>query len=201
MDTLPSLLWPIIIIVALVVFYKPLRDRIPFLTSVKGPGGLEARFAEQLAEAQPPGSKAPERDRIGAVARARREQNICKGKKILWVDDQPGNNRQLMATFRELLEVSFHQATTTEEALEVLIHNDDYSMVITDMERPESPTAGLDLINRMVGAGIHIRTVIYLWAFNPGLGTPPYTFGITNRPDELLHYIIDICEREAGTAP
>ena len=37
---------------------------------------------------------------------------------------------------------------------------------------------------------------MYIRRFDPTRGTPPLVFGITNRPDHLVHYIIDIAERE-----
>jgi hypothetical protein len=37
--------------------------------------------------------------------------------------------------------------------------------------------------------------IFYVGEFDPGRGLPPFAFGLTNRPDELLHLILDVLAR------
>jgi hypothetical protein len=37
--------------------------------------------------------------------------------------------------------------------------------------------------------------IFYLWDYKPELGTPAGAFGITKRPDKLLHLVIDALAR------
>ena len=38
--------------------------------------------------------------------------------------------------------------------------------------------------------------IFYIGIFDPKLGIPGGAFGITNRPDELLHLVLDALERK-----
>jgi hypothetical protein len=49
------------------------------------------------------------------------------------------------------------------------------------------------LIQLMKAEHVHRPTVIYCGVERP---VPPGAFGLTIRPDELLHLVIDVCERD-----
>lgn len=48
---------------------------------------------------------------------------------------------------------------------------------------------------------IDCPVVFYVGEVDPKKGTPVYAFGLTNRPDELVHLILDILERTRSTVP
>lgn len=74
-----------------------------------------------------------------------------------------------------------------------------YEVVISDIARTEGPDAGLKLLERMYREGVHRWTIFYVRDLKPGV--PPGAFGITNRPDHLLHLVMDALERERWVNP
>jgi CheY-like chemotaxis protein len=82
-------------------------------------------------------------------------------KRVLWVDDQPANNRREAATLAKL-QIEVVAVRSTDEALARLASvDDDFDLVISDWSRAgELPMAGLLLLTRMRAAG-HQQPVIY----------------------------------------
>ena len=64
-------------------------------------------------------------------------------KRILWVDDQPKNNSYLIQTLLER-EVKIDIALSTDEGI-AKFKKQPYDIVVSDMARPESDRAGIDL--------------------------------------------------------
>ncbi len=83
--------------------------------------------------------------------------SLLKRKSVLWVDDKPDNNTSLTNAFTEL-GIGVFQARDTAEAKDLLARR-RFDVIITDMGRPGSKTAGLELVNDPVAAGI--PTVVY----------------------------------------
>ena len=116
--------------------------------------------------------------------------------RILWVDDHPEWNRDLIRLF-ERLEMVVHVVRSTDEAL-ARARASTYDLVITDMWRDtEHPscTAGLTLMDAM--ARRRHRPPIIIWAaqFDPKLGMHPAAFGYAKHANELVHLVIDVMER------
>jgi CheY-like chemotaxis protein len=155
-------------------------------------------FAIELQDLTPSGTSASDRDRHDVIGRAVRAKRYCAGKRILWVDDNPGNNRAFGQFVIKLLNVRIDYALSTMEAMDTLRHHGDHSMVITDMARGADFNAGIDLIKAMKDENLSVPTVIYGSKDSATEGVPPGAFGLTNRPDLLLRYLIDICERDSG---
>jgi CheY-like chemotaxis protein len=65
------------------------------------------------------------------------------GKRILWVDDKPKNNSFFTASFQNR-GAQVDIAISTEQGLE-MFRRAPYDVVISDMGRPESDRAGIDL--------------------------------------------------------
>lgn len=190
----PAVLWPLIVILALVLFYRQIIDKLGDMTSLKV-AKFEAEFADRLAGAQQQNSSATPTEERGAIGRAVRARKSCEGKRILWVDDEPGNNQQLGEVFKQLLGVSIDYTLTTDDGMRALLTNSDYAMVITDMRRGDHSQAGMELIRSMRERNVYRPTVIYSSLDSSEVGVPAGAFGLTRRADQLLHYVIDICER------
>lgn len=166
-------------------------------------GGMEATFrkaaaADALQEAIDAAAKAAGisvsyGDKAGALRRAQAHVTLLRKASVLWVDDNPGRvdpeRRMLNA-----LGVSVDIALTDDEALTKLSRR-RYDCVISDIYRGERAESGIELTRRMSGA-TRRWLVYYIGDFDPGLGTPAYALGITNRPDHLPHYVLDAIERE-----
>jgi hypothetical protein len=190
------------------LFRKPIAEQlIPKLSSVKA-GGIELAFetrmaidaAVELAEKHPDWQvDVPASARERVIRRAERSLDLCKGARILWIDDRPANNRNERRMLRQL-GIDVEPVTTTELALTALAPDQGgYDVIISDMHRVEDgvahPEAGKELLARYTG---HVPVILYVGVFDPRRGVPGPAFGITNRPDELLHLVIDALERVRG---
>lgn len=119
---------------------------------------------------------------------------ILSHARILWVDDNPENNiyeREALLTLGTITDT----ATTTEEGMAALRSN-VYDLVISDMRRGSVPDEGLSLLREMQKDRYPQQVVFYVGTVDPEKGRPAGSFGITDRPDELLHLIMDILERQ-----
>lgn len=137
------------------------------------------------------------------MARAQRAQPVLRDAEVLWVDATPENNileRRLL----HRVGVFVDTARSTDEAIEALGRGPGggrFDLVISDVARASEPTAGLAMIERLRAAGHDQRVVFYVGQVAPGRAVPAGAFGLTNRPDELLHLVIDALERERGGGP
>ena len=71
------------------------------------------------------------------------------GKKVLWVDDVPANNENIKL-YLEKQGMQFELALDTGDAID-LLKKKKYDLVISDIGRPSSDEAGLDLLKSMKG--------------------------------------------------
>jgi parallel beta-helix repeat protein len=65
-------------------------------------------------------------------------------KKVLWVDDNPSNNDELIDRYRPL-GISFDLALDTKQALDFLARG-DYALIISDIARGDDWNAGIRMI-------------------------------------------------------
>jgi len=80
------------------------------------------------------------------------------GTRILWVDDRPSNNLNLVSRFNaEGVEVE--TALSTLEGLDRL--NDNIDLIISDMGRAEGEREGLVLLNELRANGVTIPVIIF----------------------------------------
>jgi CheY-like chemotaxis protein len=111
-------------------------------------------------------------------------------RRILWVDDRPGNNTYERQVF-ESLGLTFDLALSTEEALEQL-SSSRYGAIISDMGRREGPREGYRLLDA-VRASDRI-TPFFIYA---GSNAPQHkreaaehgAQGSTNRANELVDMV------------
>ena len=197
---IPSLLGFILVLIILVVFYKPIRyELFPRMGSVKA-FGIEASFVEKVktnvektTEKRTPGDI----DRIASsvvAQRAGRLAPLINGCRILWIDDNPSNNDLEIETL-ESLGVVVDTAVSSEEASRILGRR-NYDLIISDILREGKSSEGVRFFNEIRG---HIRdTPFIFFAANSDFdrGTPPRAFGMTNRIADLLHLVFDALERK-----
>lgn len=197
-------MWFLLILVMVILFYRPFRDQLlPNLASLKAMG-VELCFvrdyidaAIKMAEKHPQWKvDVPQKEQDRALNRAKAHLKVLSSAQILWVDDQPENNINERRMFRQLkAEVDIAQGT--EEALRML-EVARYDLVISDMSRSSESTAGLGFLSELRRQDKDTPVVFYIGEFESEKGTPPQSFGITNRPDELLHLTLDALERKRG---
>jgi hypothetical protein len=124
------------------------------------------------------------------MQRLSRGKDLLQGASVLWVDDHPEGNRWEIAAL-EAAGVRVRTVETTRAALAVL--PEGYHLVISDVARGANSREGLDALPALARVAPGIRVILYVGKFQPAV--PPGAFGITNRPDELLHLVMDALER------
>ena len=120
-----------------------------------------------------------------------KERNLTL--RALWIDDNPpcvlSEQRLLTA-----LNVQIDSAFSSENAA-LMIKNATYDLIVY-LNRNGNVHEGYEFIKELVEQNIRIPTIFYITKLNEEKGVPPYAFGITNRPTELLHLVMDIIERK-----
>lgn len=216
---IPTLLWIGLILVAVWLLRAQLRSRLSDLSGLKvGMSGVEATFlvhelekaeAAQAAVALPvehqggqqgpthpgPGAARRTRDeRSLVIRRAERNEVALRGARLLWVDDHPRNNEHLI-TILESLGVEVTIALDTNEAL-AMIARRRFDLIITDLGRGLDRNAGLNLLQALREEGRHPGVIFY--TARPLDPLPPGAFGSATMPDQVLHLVLDVLERERG---
>lgn len=135
-------------------------------------------------------------ERVGATSpvmrRAALAQRALVGAHALWVDDQPDGNR-LEAESLKALGVRVSQVETGADARDAL-RNGAFDLILSDIARPGGASEGLDDLNGLKALAPDVPVIFYILHLKPD-GVPPGAFGITARPDELLHLCMDALER------
>ena len=135
-----------------------------------------------------------ETERTRVLRRASFAAEVLHGAQVLWVDDHPSNNlneRQILRSYGVFIDL----ARSSEEALDML-EETRYDLVISDMGKQGIKDEGLRFLEEMQRSK-HARPLIFYTVYAPETWKKARAaFGITNRPDQLLHYVIDILERE-----
>jgi len=104
-------------------------------------------------------SKVAELEKRLAAAALVTPPSALPGKRILWVDDSPKNNSFLVASF-ENRGARVEIALTTDEGI-AMFRRSEYDAVISDMGRPESEKAGIDLARAI--KAISPNTPVYIF--------------------------------------
>jgi CheY-like chemotaxis protein len=168
-------------------------------------GGQAMNAAIDIAQKNPQWQvEIPQADRQRALDRASKERALLEGAEILWVDDRPSNNRnesRMLRSFGAL--ITF--ACTTDEAVEALRlgvqQRAPFDVIVSDISRgpsDEGQTAGVTMLRRLSVENVAPPVVFYVGRIRPGAGTPVGAFGLTNRPDQLLHLVLDALARVRG---
>ena len=129
-----------------------------------------------------------------AVRRAQVAEEAVQGANILWVDDNP----DWIESEREMLNAlgTSIQVTTRSESARDFLQNQNFDLVLSDISRHGKPDEGVLFLERMRSEGHDEPVVFYVGHVDQDRGTPPGSFGITRRPDELLHLVLDVLERK-----
>lgn len=73
-----------------------------------------------------------------------------------------------------------------------------YDLLISDIDRDGVPDEGLRFLSQMHERNSCPRTIFYIGHVEQERGVPAHAFGIADRPDELLHLVIDALERTSA---
>jgi CheY-like chemotaxis protein len=193
---IPTVMWIGLVLTLAFMLRKPLRDQLlPRLGGVKA-FGVELNFLQESLDKA--AEKAPVNispgDRSQVMRRAQRIRDVLEGARVLWVDENPFNNLHERRSL-QWMGVHVDIARDEEEALTQL-SADGYDAIISEMKHGGVGDWGSRFLAELRRRGVHTWTVFYVLEFDESQGIPPYAFGMTNRADHLLHYIMDILERD-----
>lgn len=85
-------------------------------------------------------------------------------------------------------------ALSTAEALSRLRMR-SYDVILSDNGRQQDPSAGISMLRDLDDLGIDTPVVLYTLGFDYQRGFPRRAFAVTEAPDEVVHYVIDLIER------
>src|SRR5690348_5289350 len=170
LSALASLAWPGLFLVLVFKFFEPVRKLVEsanqrkFTIKVAGNELTMEEASEQqrqiLSDMQSKLADIEKRVAAQPPDRAPREEATLRvGKRVLWVDDNPKNNSFLIASLEEK-GIRVDTATNTREGIEKLMAA-QYDVVISDMGRPESKRAGIDLAKEVRSINKSIPFYIY----------------------------------------
>ena len=168
-------------------------------------GGIKKLSGAELymALARPLQAKVPKDESASLVSqlptvhrRASLVRPLIEGRRVLWVDDQPSNNFHERVALGEI-GLMCDVATSTEEALRAKAFLSP-DVIVSDMHRGDNPEAGLELLHALRHQGDRTPLVFYISHEVKSRGMPPGAFGISDRPDDVLHLVLDVLERTAG---
>jgi CheY-like chemotaxis protein len=198
---IPSVFWLVLAFVVISIFYKPIRNQLLPLVSGLKVGGIECSFVREAIEASVALAKKQPRWQVQVsddearivMNRAARNLESLQNAKILWVDDFPENNFNEIKMLHQL-RTDVETSKSTDDALERMAKQ-NYTLVLSDLKRNGDATAGLKMLERLKIAHPELPVIFYVGEYQAEKGVPPFAFGLTNRPDELLHLVLDVVER------
>ena len=210
---IPTLVWGALAFYVFFHIRKPfIRDVLPRLGQLKA-GGLELSFAEQsiakavesandnnivVASTMPKGKvEISKSDRERVLQRALKAESIISGKRVLWIDDVVDNNR-LERDMLEAVGLKIEQVQSNKRAEQALAKNQGgYDIILSDIAREAGAPSGLDFLESYRKKPDHLPVIFYISELDEDLPLPPGAFGLSNRPDEILHLVIDALARRA----
>lgn len=191
----PHVIWAGVALVALRwIGIDSIRSVLARLNKI-GVAGLELGFEADVEAAVEARGKAASVVQVGRVARRLAASgHLVRGARILWVDDEPDNNR-LEARPLEAAGASIVFARSTDEAIDAAIRT-PFDLVISDIKRGDDAVAGLRIPGALAARGVGVPVIFYV---GQAQKPPPCdAFGISDRPDELLHLVLDCLARRRG---
>jgi len=194
----PSILWFLLLVILLFLFYKPIRNELlPKIRGFKG-FGVEVTFVQEEIDkaARNRGFSIPVTELSMVSKRAERLAPVLNGSRVLWVDDRPELTAHEVGLLNRL-GVSVDIATTSSEGLSLLSRR-EYDLVVSDIDRDGVADEGIRFLSTIRQRHYDSRVVFYIGDLDRDKGVPAYAFGITNRPDELMHLVFDGLERRRG---
>ncbi|MFI5978537.1 response regulator [Streptomyces sp. NPDC051452] len=191
-----ALVWPAVVLFVVWRYQSHIGSLIPRIKSLSTPAGsVEFTEARVLLDQATAAANVTVRasTRRGALRRLEHAAEVLEGGKILWVDDHPEQNTALIELFRTTgMEVD--TALSTDEAL-MDLRRHSYDIILSDIGRAGDPQAGITLLDELEQLGIDTPAVLFTAWFDDTTGSPRRAFAVTEVPDEVVHYVIDLMER------
>jgi CheY-like chemotaxis protein len=116
---------------------------------------------------------------------------LTDGARLLWIDDLPDNNRieiKLLESAGARVDIQ-----VTSAGAQSAISQVTYDVILSDVDREGDNTAGLKFAAELAQTRNSPPVIFYTGVAQKPV--PPFAFGITDRPDELVHLILDLLAR------
>lgn len=188
----PHLIWAAVVIIILLLIgregLKALPDRIHKVSAA----GFEIEFQNTMESAAAAHQRQiPLIDLGRASRRLASQQALLKGARLLWIDDHPDNNRYEIKLFEEA--GARVDTRLTSAAAEAAIMHVTFDLIISDIDREGNAQEGLRLAHHL--AQVRNSPPLILYVARARRPAPVSAFGITDRPDELVHLVLDALGR------
>ncbi|MGW6612524.1 response regulator [Streptomyces erythrochromogenes] len=192
-----AFVWPAVVLYVLLRYRKEIGDVIRRLKGLQT-AAVSFEFAEEARTLLDQASAAtktpvPASVRHGVLRRLEHAKDLLQGGKVLWVDDHPKGNASLVQLFQSI-GMDVDEAISTDEALG-LLQRHSYDLILSDIGRGDDGQAGIRMMEDLDRLGIDTPVVIYTMGFDYERGFPRRAFAVTEVPDEVVHYVIDLMER------
>jgi len=157
-----------------------------------GAAGFEIEFQDTMASAAAAHQQQiPLIDLGKASRRLASQQALLQGARLLWIDDRPDNNRNEIRLFEEA--GARVDTRLTSAAAEAAIMQVTFDLIISDIDREGTAKEGLRFATHLAQVRNSPPLIFYVaHALRPA---PVSAFGITDRPDELVHLVLDTLGR------
>jgi CheY-like chemotaxis protein len=200
-DLLGAIAWPLVALAIALIFRAPLRALLGRDdVEISGPGGISVTAkgreaaATALVQASTSKDEGPVERKVaeaGVEAAAQGVEVLGRPPQILWVDDQPSNNRYEVAALTSL-GMHVQLSTSTEDALQKVSSHGPYDVIISDMGRPPDRKAGYTLLDAL--RRLRNRTPFVIYASSRSAehfdaAVARGAVGCTNQPDELIEMV------------
>jgi CheY-like chemotaxis protein len=190
-----AVVWPAVVLLVVVVILFVFRGQVAPRELQLDAKGLKISFflLEAAERGGPSGTAPPKAPDTLAIQRSAQKASTVSlaGARVLWVDDNPGNNVYERNAL-ETLGVQFSLAQSTLEARQFLA-NGTFQLVITDFARADDEQGGytlLDDLKKLPGAP---PLIIYSGSWTPAFEAEAKArgaYGETNEPLRLFDMAI-----------
>ena len=131
-----------------------------------------------------------------ALRRAARSSRAFRGARILWIDDHPDWIEWERRTF-EQLGAEIQVVEDTQSAL-ARLRSTRFDLIVSDIARGDRNDAGVADLPRVRADSGDTPVVFYVGVTDESFEVPEGAWGLTDRPEELLHLVMDVLGRSRG---
>ena len=210
-QVISTLLWVGLAVAAALILAGPLKEHVlPRITGVNAFGvrlefardelkhavsSYESRLTAKESVVRGDSRPAPitAEDQDVALRRASDNLQLFAGARVLWVDDHPAwvaDERKVLRSLGSHIDV----ARSVTAAIP-LLDEGDYDLIISDLKQGDDSSAGLAIVPELEPKERRVPLIFYTGRVDPSRGVPVGALAITDRPDELLHSVVDALGR------
>ena len=198
------LLWPFVLIIALVMFHQPLSHLLERLSKAEVSGSSNGGFKIALEVAANLGAAEATHNKSSAGSRTSVDINDIlrstdqainslnlSNTKVLWVDDNP-EGQVYERNALTAIGTSFVFVRNTEEAMAKL-KGERFNLVISDFSRKDDPKAGYSLLEKVKNIPSPPPLIIYSSSASEIYemeAKAKGAYGQTNSPQKLFNLVI-----------